>query len=71
MTPRPNRIKEIRESRGLTAFQIAERIGVRDVTVYRYESGDTIPSLPVAQKLADALDCTLDELFPAPAKASA
>jgi len=63
--PRPNRLKEIRRKRKLTAFQLGNAVGVRETTIYRYESGDLLPRLDVMQALAMALDSTLDELFPA------
>jgi putative transcriptional regulator len=65
---RPNRVKERRKASGITALQLAQQIGVREATLYRYESGDLPTPLHIAQKLAQILDSTLDELFPVPAE---
>lgn len=35
-----SRIKEIRKKKGLTLLQVAERLGVSESTVQRYESGN-------------------------------
>ena len=35
-----NRIREIRKSKGMTLFQLAEKLGVSESTVQRYESGN-------------------------------
>ena len=35
-----NRIREIRKSKGMTLLQLAERLGVSESTVQRYESGN-------------------------------
>lgn len=44
--------------------ELAWRIGKSTTTVFRYERGDAQPPLPTAQRIADVLDSTLDELFP-------
>lgn len=35
-----NRIREIRKSKGMTLLQLAEKLGVSESTVQRYESGN-------------------------------
>lgn len=35
-----NRIREIRKAKGMTLLQVAERLGVSESTVQRYESGN-------------------------------
>jgi transcriptional regulator with XRE-family HTH domain len=67
---RPNRLKAIREAKGMTARALAIRIGVHDVTVYKYESGATKPSLPVQFLIAQILDTDIDEVFPLREEAS-
>jgi transcriptional regulator with XRE-family HTH domain len=69
VTPNPsNRIAEIRKARGITALELAATMGVRETTIFRWQSGENQPALPMMHRLAEALGCTLDELFPAPAK---
>lgn len=69
-TARPNRIKEVRKARGITARELAGMLGVWEATIYRYESGDIALSQDVMHKLAAALGSTLDDLFPAPDEAT-
>lgn len=61
---RPNRVKEIRRLRKLTALEVARAVDVRETTVYRWESGDARPSLATAFALAEVLGSSIDELFP-------
>jgi DNA-binding XRE family transcriptional regulator len=61
---RPNRVKEVRRERGLTALELANQLEVREQTIYAYESGRITPSLDVARRLAEALSSTVEELFP-------
>ncbi len=58
-----NRLRELREARGLTQAQLADLIGVSRKTVNTVENGVFIPSTVVALKLAGALGCSVEELF--------
>ena len=58
-----NRLKELREAKGLTQAQLADLIGVSRKTVNTVENGVFIPSTVVALKLAGALGCAVEELF--------
>ena len=51
------RIRDCRKAKGLSADEVAERIGINRATYYRYESGD-LKNLKFEkiQKIADALD---------------
>lgn len=51
-----------RNELGLTQAQLAQRIGTDPRNIRRYESGESVPALGVAQNIAKALDITLDEL---------
>ena len=48
-----------REELGLTQLQLAERTGLKQPAVARFEAGGTMPTLPMLERLATALDMTL------------
>lgn len=58
------RIKELRQAAGMSADELAERLGKNRATIYRYES-DEIRKLPldVLKSLADVFGITPGELF--------
>ena len=58
-----NRLRELREAKGLTQAQLADAIGMSRKTVNTVENGVFIPSTVVALKLAGALGCAVEELF--------
>ena len=57
------KLKELRESRNMTQFELADKAGINRVTVARYEIGDIGMSLVNATKIADALGCKVDDLI--------
>lgn len=56
------RLKRYRRERGLTQQELAERIGVSNKSVSRWESG-SYPDVPTLVSLARALDVTVDALL--------
>ncbi len=56
-------IRICREAAGLTASELARKVGVTLAAVSRWESGLDTPSAARLPKLAQALDCTIDQLF--------
>jgi putative transcriptional regulator len=56
-------IKERRESAKLTAANLAEKVGVPINTIKYLEEGKYNPSLAVAYKIAEVLDCKIEDLF--------
>jgi transcriptional regulator with XRE-family HTH domain len=56
------RLKELRTARGMTQEALARAAGVGNDAVRNWERGRRTPMLDMAVKLADALECTLDEL---------
>lgn len=60
-----NRIREFREERGLDPTEFAFRIRRSGSMVSKYETGEVQPPLDVARRIAQVLDTTLDDLFPA------
>ena len=57
------RLKEERESKGLTQVDLANKLNISKQTVYKYERGIAIPSVPTLLEMADMLDCSMDYLF--------
>lgn len=55
-------VKTFWENRNLSQLQLAERLGVNQAMISYIESGMKIPSLALTVSLADAFDCTIDEL---------
>jgi transcriptional regulator with XRE-family HTH domain len=58
------RIRELREARGLTQREIANRIGIDDYYISRLENNHVNPTLATMQKIATALDVELRDFFP-------
>jgi DNA-binding XRE family transcriptional regulator len=56
------RLFDLRRRAGLTQEGLARKADVTTAAVRFWEKGKRTPSLEMAVKLADALDCTLDEL---------
>ena len=56
-------LREVRETRGLTQAQLAERIGVSRKTINTVENGIFVPSTMIALKLAAALGEPVESLF--------
>lgn len=56
-------IRTLREAKEMTQADLASAIGVTQTTIARYESGERTPGIFVAQKIARALNCTLDDLL--------
>ena len=56
-------IKGLREGRGLTQAELAEKIGVSSKTVSKWETGKGLPDISLLQPLAGALGISLIELM--------
>ncbi|MEN9866179.1 MAG: hypothetical protein RL748_1769 [Pseudomonadota bacterium] len=61
--PFPERLTALRKQRGLTQESLGDLIGITKTQIYRYESGNSQPTLDVIKKLAVALSVTTDELI--------
>lgn len=55
-------LKSIRLERSLSQDALADRIGVRQGTIQKIESGARLPSVPVLVDLADALQLDDEDL---------
>lgn len=63
-TPQPfgARLRAERERQGLSQTQLAERVGITQVELSRFESGRRRCYLDTAKRLAEALGLTLGRL---------
>ena len=58
-----NRVREVREARGVTQVALAERAELSRQSVGSIEAGRATPAVDVALRLAAALECQVEELF--------
>lgn len=56
-------LKELRKSQGLTQEQIAEKFGVSNRTVSRWENGNNMPDLDVLIEISDFYEVDLREIL--------
>lgn len=56
-------IAENRKAKNLTQKELAEKLGVSDKTVSRWENGNYMPDLSMLKPLSDVLDISLNELL--------
>ena len=59
-------LQTLRKQKKLTQEALAEKVGVARQTVAKWESGESMPDLEIAGRLAAALDVALDDLVNAP-----
>ncbi|MFS9028310.1 helix-turn-helix transcriptional regulator [Streptococcus cristatus] len=57
------KLKSVRESRGMTQQELADRIGMRRETILHLENNRYNPSLEMALKIAQVFDLRVEELF--------
>lgn len=57
------RIRDAREQAGLTGEQLADRLGIGQSSISRWENAQYRITLPTLVKIANALDVSLDELI--------
>lgn len=57
------KIRALRENAELTQAELAERVGVSEKVVSKWECGETKPSAEILPALADAFDISIDALF--------
>ena len=56
-------IKALREKKKMTQAGLAERIGVTDKAVSKWETGRGLPDITLVEPIADALGLSVGELF--------
>jgi transcriptional regulator with XRE-family HTH domain len=57
------RLRQLREKKGLSQGDIEERTGLLRCYISRVENGHTVPSLETLERFAGALDIPLHEVF--------
>lgn len=57
------RIKELREARGITQAELAKMMSVSRPAVANWERGHSNPKVNVLDKLAEALGCTVGDFY--------
>jgi len=57
------KLKRLREERGLSYRQLAAKLSVSHVHLITMESGKTLPSLPMLVKIAKFFEVSYDELL--------
>jgi transcriptional regulator with XRE-family HTH domain len=55
------RLVHIMIRKGISQVDLAERIGVSNVMINRYINGSNTPSFYVVDKIAKALNCSMDD----------
>lgn len=58
-------IAACRKEKGLTQAALAERLGITDRAVSKWETGRSLPDVSTMPELCDALDISINELFSA------
>jgi len=58
-----SQLKAVRERRGISAAELARRVGVTRQTIYAMEAGSYVPNTTIALQLARALEVSVEELF--------
>jgi len=64
----PERLRELREDKGLTRDELAVRAGTSSHSIVKMELGLRYPSLELAWRVAQALGCKVDSLLQPPTK---
>ena len=58
-----NKLREIRQRKAMTQEALSKAAKINRVTITKYETGVSSPTLKSAEKLAAALGVTVDELI--------
>jgi transcriptional regulator with XRE-family HTH domain len=66
-----SRLRQLRQSRGMTQAELARRAHVTTSYIWRLESGGAAPGIDLVDRLAQALGTTATDFFPATASPNA
>lgn len=56
-------ILEMRKQKGLTQKELAEKVGISDKTISKWECGNSMPDISYLEALCTSLDITVNELL--------
>ncbi len=56
-------LSEIRKQRGMTQKELAEKVGISDKTISKWECGNSMPDISYLESLCNSLDITVNELL--------
>ena len=56
-------IADLRKKKGLTQAEFGEMLGVSNQAVSKWESGMSMPDIMLLPHIAEAFECSIDELF--------
>ena len=59
-------ILSARTRAGLSQAKLAEAVGVTDAAVCQWETGKQLPRAALLPKIAETLNCTVDDLLSSP-----
>ena len=59
-----NNLKSIREKKGFTQVQVAEKARLSERGYQYIEAGQRLPNVKINKKLAHVLNATVEEMFP-------
>lgn len=65
-----NRLRVLRAERGWSQADLAERLEVSRQSVNAIETGKYDPSLPLAFRIAELFDLSIEEVFESPSRRS-
>ncbi len=63
-TKSQNRIKEFRKKKKLKQSALAGRVGIHQSEISMIETGERMPSIRLAGKIAKVLENSVDKVFP-------
>lgn len=52
-----------RKNSNISQRLLAKKVGLTDSAICQYESGKRSPSIPILKKIAEVLNCTVDDLI--------
>jgi putative transcriptional regulator len=58
-----NRLRQLREKKGISQEKLAEMAGVTRQTIISIEGGQYVPSLELALKLGKVFRCNVESMF--------
>ena len=59
-------LQKLRKQKNMTQEALAEQVGVARQTIAKWETGESVPDLEMAAKLASVMEVSLDDLTNAP-----